>query len=61
MSMERLIRFGKPKIIISTNTLGQGVNLGINTVIFANLYLDHNKPIGLRDFWNILVELDVHL
>lgn len=53
ISMERLIRFGKPRIIVSTNTLGQGVNLGINTVIFANLYLNHNEPIGLRDFWNI--------
>ena len=53
ISMERLIRFGKPRIIISTNTLGQGVNLGINTVIFANLYLNHNVVIGLRDFWNI--------
>lgn len=51
--MERLLRKGKAKYIISTSTLAQGVNLGVSTVIFANVFIDSN-PIPNRDFWNIV-------
>jgi superfamily II DNA/RNA helicase len=51
-SIEKLMRKEKPRIIISTSTLGQGVNIGISTVIFANVYIS-SSPIGRRDFWNI--------
>jgi hypothetical protein len=51
-SIEKLMRKEKPRIIISTSTLGQGVNIGISTVIFSNVYISSN-PIGCRDFWNI--------
>jgi len=51
--MERLLRKGKAKYIVSTSTLAQGVNLGVSTVIFANVFIDSN-PIPNRDFWNIV-------
>ncbi len=52
-TVERLMRNGNPKFIISTSTLGQGVNLGVSNVIFANIWLDRDRRIGYRDFWNI--------
>jgi hypothetical protein len=42
----------KPRVIIATSTLGQGVNLGVSTVIFSTLYQAGNL-ITSRDFWNI--------
>jgi hypothetical protein len=51
--MERILRKGKAKYIISTSTLAQGVNIGVSTVIFANIFIDNN-PIPNRDFWNIV-------
>lgn len=51
-AMESLMRNGKPKIIISTTTLAQGVNIGVSTVIFAHNRIDRNY-ISSRDFWNI--------
>ncbi len=51
LPMERLMRNGKPRVIIATSTLGQGVNLGVSTVIFTTLYQD--GFISKRDFWNI--------
>lgn len=51
-AMERLMRKGNPKIIISTSTLAQGVNIGVSTVIIANVYIS-TTPINSTDFWNI--------
>jgi hypothetical protein len=53
LCMERLLRKGKAKYIVSTSTLAQGVNLGVSTVIVANVFIDSN-PIPKRDFWNII-------
>ncbi|MGE8555013.1 MAG: DEAD/DEAH box helicase [Chryseobacterium jejuense] len=52
LPMERLMRNGKPRVIIATTTLGQGVNLGVSTVIFTTLY-QAGQLISKRDFWNI--------
>lgn len=52
LPMERLMRADKPLVIISTSTLGQGVNLGVSTVIFSTLN-QAGKEITARDFWNI--------
>lgn len=53
LCMERLLRKGKAKFIISTSTLAQGVNLGVSTVIIANVFFDGKNRIPNRDFWNI--------
>lgn len=53
--LERLMRSEKPRVIIATSTLGQGVNLGVSTVIFSTLYQSGN-PITKRDFGILLVE-----
>ena len=42
----------KPRVIIATSTLGQGVNLGVSTVIFSTLRQGRDL-ITSRDFWNI--------
>lgn len=52
-SIEHLMGNGNPKIIIATSTLGQGVNIGVSTVIVSNVYLDQEKLIDVKDFWNI--------
>lgn len=52
LPMERLMRVDKPLVIIATSTLGQGVNLGVSTVIFSTLY-QSGELISARDFWNI--------
>tara|TARA_R110002050_G_C8950315_1_gene513282 strand:- start:290 stop:3646 length:3357 start_codon:yes stop_codon:yes gene_type:complete len=52
LPLERLMRSEKPRAIIATSTLGQGVNLGVSTVIFSTIYQAGN-PITKRDFWNI--------
>ncbi|MDN5049656.1 DEAD/DEAH box helicase [Aliarcobacter butzleri] len=53
--LERIMRDEKPKVIVSTSTLGQGVNIGIYTVIFANVFMNHQNEsrIDSKDFWNI--------
>ncbi|QED46006.1 DEAD/DEAH box helicase [Cytobacillus dafuensis] len=53
LSMERLIRKSNPKIIVATSTLGQGVNIGVSTVIFSNVWYDGSNRISINDFWNI--------
>lgn len=50
--LERLMRNEKPLVIVSTSTLGQGVNLGVSTVIFSTIH-QAGKQISKRDFWNI--------
>jgi len=52
LPLERLMNKEKPRVIIATSTLGQGVNLGVSTVIFSTLY-QAGEPITSRDFWNI--------
>lgn len=52
LPLERLMRTEKPRVIIATSTLGQGVNLGVSTVIFSTLY-QAETLITKRDFWNI--------
>ena len=51
---------GRIDILISTSTLGQGVNLPIKTVVFYETEMRYkkdgqfvNKGISVRDFWNI--------
>lgn len=53
--LEKIMREEKAKVIVSTSTLGQGVNIGISTVIFADVFMNHqNKSkIDSKDFWNI--------
>lgn len=53
MSIEKLMRKGNPKIIIATSTLGQGVNIGVSSVIIANVWIDGKRKLKLNDFWNI--------
>ncbi|MDF5691491.1 DEAD/DEAH box helicase [Aquirufa aurantiipilula] len=52
LPLERLMRNDKPLVIISTSTLGQGVNLGVSSIIFSTIY-QANIPVTARDFWNI--------
>lgn len=52
LAMEVLMRSYPPKIIIATTTLGQGVNIGVSSVIVATPYTGKD-PIDKRDFWNI--------
>ncbi len=58
-AIENEYKSGKLKILIATNTLGQGVNLPIKTVIIHSLILGYSKItklanyIKVRDFWNI--------
>ncbi|WP_087093374.1 DEAD/DEAH box helicase [Elizabethkingia anophelis] len=52
LPLERLMRADKPLVIIATSTLGQGVNLGVSTVIFSTLN-QAGSAISSRDFWNI--------
>jgi hypothetical protein len=52
IAMEKLMRSKAPTIIIASSTLGQGVNIGISTVIVNSPYYS-DAPISARDFWNI--------
>lgn len=52
LPLERIMRNDKPLVIISTSTLGQGVNLGVSSVIFSTIY-QAGTSITARDFWNI--------
>ncbi|WP_027364608.1 DEAD/DEAH box helicase [Desulfotruncus alcoholivorax] len=52
IAIERLMRSKPPLVIIASSTLGQGINVGISTVIVATPYYSSN-PISNRDFWNI--------
>lgn len=53
LSIERLMKYGNPKIVIATSTLGQGVNLGVSTVIISNVNIDREQIVDVKDFWNI--------
>ncbi|MHA7098051.1 DEAD/DEAH box helicase [Priestia aryabhattai] len=54
LSMEKLMRKDTPKVIVATSTLGQGVNIGVSTVIIANVWYDKENKITSNDFWNIV-------
>lgn len=53
--LEKIMREEKVRVIVSTSTLGQGVNIGISTVIFADVFMNHQSgsKIDSKDFWNI--------
>lgn len=50
--MERLLRKNKARFIYCTNTLAQGVNLGVSTVI-VNGTFNGESFLSKRDFWNM--------
>lgn len=52
---EQLMRTENVKVIVSTTSLGQGVNIGISTVIFADVFMNHQDEVKIdsKDFWNI--------
>ena len=52
ISVEKLMAKCPPRIIVATTTLGQGVNIGISSVIVATTSIGQSK-ISKRDFWNI--------
>jgi len=53
MALERLMALGQPRIIVATTTLGQGVNIGVSSVIVSQTLIGQNRRISRRDFWNI--------
>lgn len=53
MALEKLMASGQPRIIIATTTLGQGVNIGVSSVIVSQTLIGKNHRISRRDFWNI--------
>ena len=50
---EHLLRKGKAKYIYATNTLAQGVNLGVSIVIVVGTYIRPDTYLTNRDFWNM--------
>jgi len=54
-SMEKDFREKRFKVLISTNTISQGVNFPIKTAIIHSLEINPRvgKKVGIRDFWNI--------
>lgn len=53
IALEKLMAKHPPKIIVATTTLGQGVNIGITSVIVATTFIGQKLQISKRDFWNI--------
>lgn len=53
MALERLMASGQPRIIVATTTLGQGVNIGVSSVIISQTLIGKDHRISRRDFWNI--------
>lgn len=54
-ALDHLMRNSNPKIIISTTTLAQGVNIGVSTVIIADVWYKApgGSKVSYSDFWNI--------
>lgn len=50
---ERLLRKGKARYVYATNTLAQGVNLGVSTVIVIGTIMNNKEFLTNRDFWNM--------
>lgn len=57
-SVEHDYRSGKLRILLSSNTIGQGLNFPIKNLIFYSLQIGHDGTraiyISKRDFWNIV-------
>lgn len=59
-SVEHDYRNGKLKVLLASNTVGQGLNFPVKNLIFYSLNIDYDsekkKPIYInkRDFWNII-------
>lgn len=53
IAMESLMAAGTTRVIVATSTLGQGVNIGVSSVIVAQTLIGQNRHITKRDFWNI--------
>ena len=53
MALEKLMAAGQPRVIVATTTLGQGVNIGVSSVIISQTLIGQNHRISRRDFWNI--------
>jgi hypothetical protein len=53
IAVEKLIAKCPPRIIVATTTLGQGVNIGIASVIVSTTSIGASAKISKRDFWNI--------
>lgn len=52
-TMESLLRVGKARYVVATNTLAQGVNIGVSVVIIHSVYRSKDNLLPTRDFWNI--------
>jgi hypothetical protein len=53
IALEKLMAAKAPKVIVATMTLGQGVNIGISSVIVNQTLIGEKRWITERDFWNI--------
>lgn len=53
IALEKLMAAKAPKVIVATMTLGQGVNIGISSVIVNQTLIGKQRWITERDFWNI--------
>lgn len=53
IAVEKLMAARAPRVIVATTTLGQGVNIGISSVIVATTWIGKRTQITKRDFWNI--------
>ena len=52
ITMEELMQTERPRVIIATSTLSQGVNLGVSTVIMLSAS-NGGAYLSKRDFWNL--------
>lgn len=52
ISLEELMQNERPRVIIATSTLSQGVNLGVSTVIMSAVS-NAGKELTKKDFWNL--------
>ena len=53
ISIEKLMAAKAPRVIVATTTLGQGVNIGISSVIVSQTLIGKNEHIRKSDFGNI--------
>lgn len=51
--LEELIRDGILQLVVATNTLAQGVNLPVRTVVVHSFQQGPGQTLSSRDFWNI--------
>jgi helicase len=45
---------GRLRVLISTNTVGQGLNLPIKYLVIHSTLIMPRQPLSVRDFWNIV-------